>query len=105
MVLCTCKWGRSNPGDCVMTFAARAIVLHHFTHPVECRADEDRRTQAAATQEAFAYPDALPHLCRRLRLADASRVAVVGGAALSAAERRAIQAADTVIRFDGTDAR
>jgi hypothetical protein len=56
-------------------------------------------------QEAAAHPDALPHLCRVLRFANVGRIAIVGGAALSPAERIAVQRADTVLCFDGIDMR
>lgn len=69
------------------------------------RAEADGPTQAAARREAAAHPDALPHLCRVLRVANASRIAIVGSTALSAAERGAVQAADTVLCFDGIDMR
>lgn len=68
-------------------------------------AGEDTLAEQGAQKEALEHPDALLHLCRRLRIANASRIAVVGSTALSAAEQRAIRAADTVLRFDGVDRR
>ena len=70
-----------------------------------CHADADCQAQHAAQQEVATHSEALPHLCRVLRVANASRVAIVGSTALSAAERHAFQTADAVLCFDSIDMR
>lgn len=65
----------------------------------------DADVEKISREDAAANPDSLPHLCRRLRVSNVARVALVGSGKLTGAEQRAIRAADTIVRFDSVDRR
>ncbi len=101
-------------------FRARCVELHwqgsahapvqagryrqaEFPPPIST--GDDAGVEEKALADAAAQPDALPHLCRRLRFDVAQRVALVGSSRLTGAEQRAVRDADTIVRFDGIDRR